>query len=454
MIQCHYLIIGSGQTGLTIATKLANLGKPVILVEQTILGGTYIHNFETPKEALRKEAADFAISLKAFKDNPTTFPVLIKNRQKLSAKINSSVQSKFVNLREGLKVTKNLTIIKGQAAFVSKSLVEINSETERHLVNFDQCIVAVGKTQLIKPSLAGLDTIPFLYQHSAYLFQEIPSKLSILGLTKESLEVADVYSNLGVKVCLFEDGEMHKKLPKVDRSVLNYLVKKLTQKQVEFFFNTKIIKIKKTKSGLELKDNLENSFDSSHVYTDLLENFSEENLGLSTVGITISKKGIVSDQFGRTTKKNILAFGECNSQSSENTKMAMINTYIEKEVKSALADKKVVVSNIGLIGENDNKTIKINYTFIATTNPVATLALTENEAVGRYGSSAKSKTITLDAVEGFAKITYKDQTGEILGVSLAGEFCTKYEAYFASQFNKNFNIKQLSDFFAPRVYSN
>jgi len=178
MIQCQYLIIGSGQTGLMAAKKLAGLGKSVILVEQTILGGTYIHNYEIPKQIITKEAEEFATSLKSFKDNPATFSVLIKNRQKLTAKIAAGIQSKFVNLREMLKSMPSLTLIKGQANFVSKSLVEINSETERHLVNFDQCIVAVGKNQLIKPNLAGLDSIPFLYQHNVYLLQEIPSKLA------------------------------------------------------------------------------------------------------------------------------------------------------------------------------------------------------------------------------------------------------------------------------------
>ncbi len=447
MIQCQYLIIGSGQTGLNVAMKLASLGKKVILAEQTILGGTYIHNYETPKQLIQKESADFAISLKAFKDNPTTFSVLIKNRQKITSKISSVIQSKFINLRETLKTTKNLTIIKGQANFVSKSLIEINSEAERHLVNFEQCIIAVGKTQLVKPNIAGLDDIPFLYQHSCYLFQEIPSKLSIIGISKESLEVADVYSNLGVKVCLFEETDGYKQLPKLDRSCLNYLIKKLASKQVEFYFNTKIIKAKNSKTGIELFDNLENSYETSHIYIDLAENFSEETLGLSKIGVTVSKKGIVTDLSGRTTKKNILALGECNSQSSENTKVAMIHNFLNKEMKLQ-NDKKLNSEYLNFINENESKIIKINFESIDCGSPVATLALTENEAVGRYGPSVKTKTLTLNEMEGFAKIVYKDLTGEILGVSLCGEFCIKYQTYFASQFTKGFNMRQFLDFFS------
>jgi|GEM_PF-957540 pyruvate/2-oxoglutarate dehydrogenase complex dihydrolipoamide dehydrogenase (E3) component len=454
MIQCQYLIIGSGQTGLMAAKKLAGLGKSVILVEQTILGGTYIHNYEIPKQIITKEAEEFATSLKSFKDNPATFSVLIKNRQKLTAKIAAGIQSKFVNLREMLKSMPSLTLIKGQANFVSKSLVEINSETERHLVNFDQCIVAVGKNQLIKPNLAGLDSIPFLYQHNVYLLQEIPSKLAILGFTKESLEVADIYSNLGVKVSIFEESEAHRKLSKIDRSALNYLIKKLSGKQVEFFFKTKIVKIKKLKTGLELTDNADNSFDASHVYIDLEENFNEENLGLSKVGITVSKKGVVTDHIGRTAKKSIQALGECNSQSAENIKLSMIYSYLDKEIKSANNDKKTSLGYLGFSSESESKLIKIGSNKINTTFPIATLALTESEAIGKYGSSAKTRTFTMEGLEGFARITYKDQTGDILGVSLMGEVCIEFEAYFFSLFNRNINIKQALEFLGSRVILN
>lgn len=449
MIQCQYLIIGSGQTGLILAKKLTNLGKSVIMVEQTILGGTYIHNYDTPKEILKKEATEFAVSLKSFKDNPTTFSVLIKNRQKLTAKLSSAVQSKFVNLRETLKAIKNLTIIKGQASFLSKSLVEINSETERHLINFEQCLVTVGKTQLVKPNILGLEDIPFLYQHSVYLFQEIPSKLGIIGLSKESLEVADIYSNLGVKVCIFEEVEAHKKLPKIDKSALNYLIKKLANKQVEFLFKTKIVKIKKTKNGIDVEDSTGNNFDVSHLYLDLSENFSEENIGLSKVGVTLSKKGIVTDYLGRTSKKNILALGECNSQASENTKFSMLYNFLEKEFRLVAGDKKV--SYLGLVGESENKPIKVGYLQINATNPISTIALTENEAVGKYGSSAKTKTFAIEGCEGFFRIVHKDQTGEVLGISLAGEICTKYHSYFFSLFTRSVNIKQITDFLSNSV---
>ena len=60
----------------------------------------------------------------------------------------------------------------------------------------------------------------------------------------------------------------------------------------------------------------------------------------------------------------------------------------------------------------------------------------------------------MEGLEGFARITYKDQTGDILGVSLMGEVCIEFEAYFFSLFNRNINIKQALEFLGSRVILN
>jgi dihydrolipoamide dehydrogenase len=245
MISCKYLVIGAGQTGLKLCEELLKLNESVILVEQGAFGGSYLNSYDYPKNLLSKESENFAVSLKLFKDYPETFSVIRKYRQKISAKISQEINKTRNKQISTLEKNRKFKFLEGKAEFFSKSLIEVNSTEEKHLISFNQCILAVGKTVVKTPEIKGIDKVKLLHQHNAYLFEEIPSKLAILRCTKETLELASIYSGLGIKITIFEPENSKKALANLDRSAFNYLITVLDSRQVEFKFKTSIKEIKK-----------------------------------------------------------------------------------------------------------------------------------------------------------------------------------------------------------------
>ncbi|MEI6728944.1 MAG: FAD-dependent oxidoreductase [bacterium] len=448
MVKTKYIIIGSGETGIRLAQELVKTGDKVILVEQDTFGGTFIHSLDYPKYLLNNESEEFAVGLKLFKSNLETFSVLRKYRQKISHKI-ADESSKHGN-RElaSLEKYKNFTFLLGKAEFFSKSMVEINSSQERHLVSFEECSLAVGKNVMEKPDIKGLEKVAFLFQHSAYLFAQIPSKLAIIGCTKENLEVAGIYSSLGVKISIFESKSATKSLSELDRSLFNYLLKSLNLRQVEFFFDTQIKEVKKSGKSLVLADASREEYKFSHIYVNIKESFEDDGLNLKKVLVKSKKAGIEAGKDGKTSQKNILAFGECNPEISPGTKLSTLLNYTQSQINKKTSRSVSILDLKKLLLDKDSTALDLDILKIENFDPVVNLGFSEQSGVKNFGNSVKSFLIETPDKDGFLKAIYKEAQGQIIGFALAGDFAKEFEAYGISFLKKGLNLKQLRSFLA------
>jgi pyruvate/2-oxoglutarate dehydrogenase complex dihydrolipoamide dehydrogenase (E3) component len=448
MVKTKYIIIGSGETGIRLAQELVKTGEKVILVEQDTFGGTYMHSLDYPKYLLNKDSQEFAVGLKIFKSNLETFSVLRKHRQKIGHKI-SEESSKHSN-RElaALEKYKNFKYLVGKAEFFSKSMVEINSSQERHLVSFEQCALAVGKNVMEKPTIKGLDKVAFLFQHSAFLFAQIPSKLAIIGCTKENLEVASIYSSLGVKISIFEANPATKSLPELDRSLFNYLLKSLNLRQVEFFFDTQIKEVKKSGKSLLLVDSSREEYKFSHIYINIEETFEDDGLNLKKALLTSKKTGVVAAKDGKTTQKNIFAFGECNPAIVEGKKLSTLLNYTQNEINKKSSRSISILDLTKLLLDKDSTALDLDILKIDNYETVVNLGFSEQTGVKNFGTSVKSFLIETPDKNGFLKAIYKESQGQIIGFALAGDFAKEFEAYAISFLKKGLNLKQLRSYLA------
>lgn len=438
MLDCEYLVIGAGQTGLTVAAGLAEKNKKVILVDQNKIGGSYIFTNETPKNLLREQATNFAKSLEVFKDHPTTFQVLLDHRQKIGKQIAKSVHARHTSWEKYFNGFKDVRLVIGTAEFLSKTLVEVNSETERHLINFKYCVIAIGQDQLVKPPIKGLEEVDFLYKDSCFLFEHIPSQIGLLGLNEETLEIAALYADLGIKVDIVDK---HKNLAAafdgVDKSIINYLLKKLFDKQVDLHFGFDTKEIKQSKKGeITLKNEEGKTKSFAQIYLPLKESFSGKNLAISKIGIKSTKHGIATDNFGRTSHSHIYALGECSNKSNRNSKPFMIQEYLSPQSKGVDLSKLISQKSLGLDS---------NFFYVLAQDPIFAIGLSEEKAVHVHGNSAKKEVIKSPQGDGFAKIVYRDVTGKMLGASLAGDVCREVRVFLIDSFQKGRGYQEVAN---------
>lgn len=429
MLKCHYLIIGSGETGLILAEELLKIGKSVVLVEQNQFGGKYFNNYDYPKYLLNKESDDFAISLKLFKDYPDTFSVIRKYRQKIASKIESETNKHKNKKLVALEKQKAFKFLEGTAEFFSKSIVEVNSKTERHLISFNECLIATGKNKVKSKEILGLDYDEILTEKNVFLFKEIPTKLAINGLDQESLEVASIYAGLGVKVTIFEEKNVKKVLPKLDKSGLNHLISSLSARQIELLFETGIKQVKKVGKQFVITDTLRSEHKFSDIYATLEDEFDGEVLKLKKVGIKYSKKGIVVNNGNKTSLNNIYAFGEASSSVNKLNKFATVYDFLKSKNKSKDSGQLELPIFGSYFGSKEITPLGIEVFKVNSYSPVVNIGLSEAEAISNFGTSTRSKVFSSNLYEGFFKLIYKQNNNQILGIVLAGEFTTKLEDF-------------------------
>ncbi len=416
MLSCEYLVIGAGQTGLTICQALVKIGKTVILVDQNQLGGSFLFTKEFPKFLLREEATKFAHSLEHFKNSTETFPILLKHRESIHVLISQAIQQKTQEIQSFFQGFSNFRFLQGTAEFTSKSLVEVNSESEKNIINFKQCVLAVGKDQLVKPDIAGIETIDFLYQENCFLFKLVPKRIAFTELTLETLEVASIYADLGVKVDILDKHKnVQEALPDLDQSVVNFFLKKLIAQEVElrFNFDTKEFKYNRKKE-LILKDKEGKKLTFPQVYLSIPTNFSGKNLGLNKIGIKTDKRGIVTNTLGKTAHAHIYALGDCSNQTCQETKEFMIQEYIKNQTDKQHLMQVLAPKKVGLASQ---------YYFLDSRFPICSIGLSQHIATQKYGNSVKTLVIRDSYTDSFVKVVYRDITGQVLGASSAGRLC-------------------------------
>lgn len=447
MLECNFLVIGAGESGLILAQELTKIGHSVILVEQGEVGGSYLFSNEIPKYFLSQKAKDFATTLKQFKDYRETFSILLKQRLKIQMHLNEHIKQYKITLENKLTNLPKLKIIHGTAEFTSKKLVEINSQFERHLVSFDKAILTNGKGLMTIPKIKGIADVDFLFQHNVFLFQHIPSKMAIIGVTPENLEIANIYSNLGIKITIFDSQDSSKVIPGLDSTALNFIIKELSSKQVEFYFKTHILKIKKQDKDLILCSSDKKEFVFSHIYISVKETFDAKTLKLSKLNIKNSELGILSNNNGNTDHKHIYTFGEASSKTNKKNKHVNIQNFIKtQKIKE---DKKLtginLLSNISILNKDivslKSDTVKIKLDYFVTT-----IGLTETIAIEKFGSQVKSKFIESKEIYGFLKLVYKEKSGKVLGITLAGEIANQLESVMIYRFQKNCLYSDLRNF--------
>lgn len=426
------MIIGGGQTGIHIIQQLSlKLGEnqKVVLIDNGDLGGSFLNNYETPRGILSKEASEYGSSLRIFKDYSETYTVLKRYRKTIQQKIHSTIQKKQHILGKKLSHISNLTIIHGTPSFSTKNLVEIaKNDGSKELIGFEYCVICTGKSSLIDPEIEGLSNISFLYQNSVFLLPRIPTSLAILRVTRENLEVAQIYANLGVKVDIYEPQTQDDIIKGLDKLGFEYLNKNFFSQQIQLHFQTTIARVSNLGNQINIIDTANRNYKASDLYLHIEKGFSPDSMSLNLLGINTSFKGIETDEWGRTKARNIWALGDCIEISNPLNKFNLIDGFIQYyeqyiRTNSLKGSYPKISSNIPIIK------VKANY-------PLFQIGVSQLEATKIYGPTITSYTLSSSQfANSFAKIIYDSGSKNVYGVLVTGQLVPYLEEYLTMEFS-------------------
>lgn len=306
----NLVVIGAGTAGLVAAAGAAGLGAKVAIIERGLMGGDCLNSGCVPSKSLISAArqiaaihgaSDFGVRIgKPEIDFSQIMERMRRMRAQLSA--HDSAQ-RFRGL--------GIDVFFGEACFSGSNSIVVASQELRFL----KACVATGARATV-PEIPGLAESGFLTNESLFSITELPQRLVILGGGPIGCEMAQCFARFGSQVTLIDTGSQL--LANDDEAAAKLVQAALEKDGVEILLNCKVTQItgkgrarEIVVSGLDGEKRLQ----CDQLLLSVGRTPNVEGLGLENVGVEFdARRGIVVDDYLRTTHRDIYAAGDVCSR--------------------------------------------------------------------------------------------------------------------------------------------
>ena len=407
------LVIGSGPGGYAAAFRAADLGREVTLVDKDpTLGGVCLNRGCIPSKTLLHIAKvlEEADSLKKMGVTFSKPSIDIDLVREWKNKVVSQLSGGIGQMAKARKVNT----IQAKAIFLSDTEVQLETDSNKETITFDQCIIASGSSSSAIPGIS-FDNENVFTSKTALDLKKIPESLLVIGGGYIGLEMGTVFSALGASVSVAEF--LPNLLPGADPDLVKPLARKLKKEFDEIHLSTKITKVEPlSTSGLKVtmeKDGKEVSKNYEQVLVSVGRKPNTNKMGIDTTSIKVDDHGFISvDKYQKTSVDNIYAIGDI----AGNPMLAHKATHEGKVAAEVIC---------GLPAAFDAKAIPA---VIFTDPEIAWVGLTEIEAKekgleyekGEFPWAASGKSLALGRNEGRTKILFDKKTKRTIGVGIVG----------------------------------
>ena len=307
-----------------------------------------------------------------------------------------------------------VTVYDGTGSFVSKNVVNIESNGENIQIEGEKIFINTGSTTII-PNIKGISESKHVYTSTSLMeLKELPKKLTVIGAGYIGLEFASMYSEFGSEVTVIDMAD--RLMPREDEEIAERVKAILEAKGIKFLLKSKIEEItdRNGKGYVKISGETgENEVESDAILVAIGRKPNTDGLNLEAAGVKTDERGAVAvDETLKTTADNIWAMGD--------VKGGLQFTYI------SLDDFRIIRDNVY---GNGNRTVNdrnvIPYS-VFINPPLSRVGMTEKEAVekgyevktGRLEAMAIPKGKIEGVTDGLLKTVVDAKTDKILGCTL------------------------------------
>jgi len=404
------LVIGGGQAGIPLAYGLANAGRRMGLAERKHLGGSCVNFGCIPTKAaiasgrvahLARRGAEFGLKISTVE---VDFPAVLKRAKDIVIDLRRSLEQGFEN-------SENPCLLRGHARVEGRDENGFRVRMGHGAVTAGEIVIDTGTRSLI-PAIEGLDGIDFIDAENWIERTELPERLAIIGGGYIGLEMSQLYRRMGSAVTVIEESDQitgHE-----DKDIAEDLKRLLEAEAVEFCLNTQVRRADRKEKGIRLT--LEGSdgtadIEASHLFVAAGRKPNTDDLGLETIGVKVSSKGIV----------------EANKRLATNVEGVWVAGDIRGGpmfTHTSWDDYRILMSQ--MVGDGSRTTDRIVPYAIFTDPELGRVGMTEREAraagkqikIARFEMRKNGKARDLGDSEGFIKVIIDAETGCILGATV------------------------------------
>ena len=413
------IVLGGGPGGEPAATRSAQLGKRVAIIERERLGGVCTNWGCIPTKALLRNAELYESMIEAPKEWGITYDNLKFDFAKIIQRSRGVVDRNVRGIEYLMKKNK-VEVISGNGVLTGKNSIEVTSKDgTKRTVTANSIVIATGARARLLPGLKP-DGKRILTAPEAMSMDHLPTSMTIVGSGAIGIEFAYFYHTLGTKVTIIE--MMPNILPVEDTEVSVELEKLYKKKGLTIFTNTKVNGVTVDTGGtvveIESADGKKEKIEAECTLIAIGVQGNTENIGLEKLGIGMTKGFIDVNE---------------NMQSSIPTIYAVGDVAGPPWLAHVATSEGIVAAEHIVLG----KTHPVDYDNIPGCTycqpQIASVGLTERAAkdkglkikIGKFPFSASGKARAIGHTDGFVKLIFEEKYGELLGAHIIGAEATE-----------------------------
>jgi pyruvate/2-oxoglutarate dehydrogenase complex dihydrolipoamide dehydrogenase (E3) component len=404
------IIIGSGQGGNPLAEALIAAGKKTAMIERQDVGGTCINRGCSPTKTMVASARVAYMARRGADYGVHTAPVTIDMGRVRERK--RAIVSKFRQSREKRLEKVQADLIRGEASFTGQRQlrVALNGGGER-LLRAAQIFIDTG-TRSARPTIAGLDTVPYLDNDSIMELDRVPEHLLVLGGGYIGVEFSQMFRRFGSRVTVIQAGPQL--LREEDADVAAEVLKILREDGIEILLHARAQEVK---PGIALKVSIEGktqSIEGSHLLLAAGRVPNTDALKPAAGGIETDESGFI--------------------RANERLETSAPGVYVIGDVKGGPAfthvsydDYRILKANLLDGGQRTTRDRMVPFAVFMDPQ-LGRVGMTETEAkksgrkirVARMPMTSVARALEVDETRGLMKVIVDAETEEILGATVLG----------------------------------
>ncbi|MEN6479809.1 MAG: dihydrolipoyl dehydrogenase [Anaerolineales bacterium] len=411
MIKTDIAIIGTGPGGYIAALRARQLGARVVCIEKEHIGGVCLNEGCIPTKALLRSAEVLQLAREADRYGVRVGEVDFDWAAVQARK--ARVVSQLVGGVAKLLSRAGVQVLSGTARLARERTLMVESAAGNEAVEAETIVIATGSRPLIVP-VPGLDDPEILDSTTALALERLPHSLCIIGSGAIGTEFASLFATLGVQVTLVE--MLPRVAPLMDESVSEGLAWSLGQRGVAIKTGARVTQVEHLAEGyrttLQTREGTQ-VVESERVMSAIGRAPNVEGLGLETIGLVPTRKGIQVDTHMRTAAPGVYAIGDVAA---------------EGPMLAHVASRQGIVAVEDALGLPARMDYAVVPSCIYSLPEAAGVGLTEEQARAQYGQvltgkfalANNGKAVAMGDTDGMVKVIAEAQHGAVLGVHVIG----------------------------------
>jgi len=402
------IVIGTGQSGPTLAVDLANAGRRVAVIERSHFGGTCVNNGCIPTKTLVASARVAHVVRHAAAFGIDVAGPVRADMSRVHARMQQLVGTSSRGVEKWLQGTEGVTVVRGHARFVGSHEVRV----DERVLTAEQIFVNVGGRAVVPDGLAGVGALTNVEMMDLAV---LPEHLVVVGGSYVGLEFGQMFRRFGSEVTVVQRGP--RLLGREDEDVSQSVHDLLVGEGVAVRTGAECLAAQRRGERVAVRvacGGKEEWVEGSHLLLAVGRRPNTDDLGVAAAGLAVDERGYLQvDEQLRTNVAGVWAIGDCNGRG------AFTHT--------SYNDYEIVQDH--LLGEGRRKVGDRHVCYgLFVDPPLGRIGMTEREArasgrrvlVGRRAMKNVGRAKERGETHGFIKILVDAESEQILGAAVHG----------------------------------